>query len=94
MSPPVALERDAAGPEAGHAEERDAAHLENGHDDGQNPDRAGNRGVHEIGEDDQPDAEKRHEYAVRIAAKRMQGVGSEGARNEAFVDDHRQRHQE
>ena len=88
------FERNAAGPQTGRPEQRNAAHLENGHDNGQQPDRPVARDVHEIGEDDQPHAEDRHENAVRIAAEGSQGVGSEGASDEAFVDDHRQRHQE
>jgi hypothetical protein len=64
------LERQTAGPKCRNTEQRDAAHLQYGHDDGNQPDRTGARGIHEIGNDDQPDAQNRNKNAVGIAAER------------------------
>src|SRR3546814_10103110 len=76
------LERDPTCPETGHPEQRDAADLEYGHDDGQQPYRTVAGDVHEIGNDDQPDAQNRNQHAVRLAAERPQSVSPEGARDE------------
>src|SRR3546814_20199532 len=74
------LERDPTCPETGHPEQRDAADLEYGHDDGQQPYRPVAGDVHEIGNDDQPDATNRNQKAVKIAAERPKRVSPEGDR--------------